>query len=66
MNDTQENNYSQSPTNFQPEHLREFQDSPIDSVTANNNFQSLDGNNENDRDELFTLLGLCFEANYDW
>lgn len=63
MTNSQKASYSQSLTNFQPEHIKEFQDSAIDDVTAAHNFRSFepstnpnDTGSEYELDEIFCIL----------
>ena len=63
MTNSQKASYSQSSTNFQPEHLTEFKASAIDDVTAAHNFRSFepstnpnDTGSEYELDEIFCIL----------
>lgn len=56
MESSQSVSYSQSLNNFQPEHIKEFRDSAIDDDIAALNFWSFDGTDENELDEVFSLL----------
>jgi hypothetical protein len=56
MINPQKTSYSQSLTDFQPEHIKEFRDSAIADDIIALNFQSFDGSDENEREEAFLLL----------
>jgi putative DNA primase/helicase len=58
MTNSQNTSYSQSLTNFQPEHIKEFRDSAIDDGIAALNFWSFDGSDENELDQVFSRLKL--------
>ena len=56
MTNSQNTSYSQSLANFQPEHIQEFKNSAITDDTIAPNFWSFDGSDENERDQVFSLL----------
>ena len=43
-------------SNIDPQHIQDFRDSAISDDIADLNFRSFDGNDENELDEVFTLL----------
>lgn len=63
MESSQSASYSQSSTNHQPEHTKEFKASGIDVVTARNNFRSIDiatHTSDSDGDLVTELLNIEF------
>jgi putative DNA primase/helicase len=58
MTNSQNTSYSQSLTNFQPEHIKEFRDSAIDDDIANLNFYSLLVGDEEGANYLYEKLNI--------
>jgi putative DNA primase/helicase len=55
---TQQQSYSQSLANFQPDHIEEFRDSAIDNDIAKLNFYSLESGDEEGANYLFEKLNI--------
>jgi putative DNA primase/helicase len=58
MTNSRNTSYSQSLTNFQPEHIKEFRDSAIDDGIAKLNFYSLESGDEEGANYLFDKLDI--------
>jgi putative DNA primase/helicase len=65
MNSTRSDSYSQSLTNFQPEHIKEFRDSAIDDGIAKLNFYSLESGDEEGANYLYEKLNIEIDLTID-